>query len=151
MAGFCKSVKIVHLLPEFTASETYVEKLKSIKNITTFMNKTSLEFVANDRGLFKGLKVEDNETKEQKLLPADGVFVFIGLIPNTKTFADFVELNERGFIKTSGLAQTSQAGVFAAGDCREGAIAQVAAATGCLLYTSPSPRDQRGSRMPSSA
>ena len=130
LAGFCKSVKIVHLLPEFTASETYVEKLKSIKNITTFMNKTSLEFVANDRGLFKGLKVEDNETKEQKLLPADGVFVFIGLIPNTKTFADFVELNERGFIKTSGLAQTSQAGVFAAGDCREGAIAQVAAATG---------------------
>jgi len=52
------------------------------------------------------------------------------LIPNTKTFADFIELNERGFIKTEGMAQTSQKGVFAAGDCREGAIAQVAAATG---------------------
>ena len=130
LAGFVKSVKIVHIQNEFTASETYVEKLKSIKNISTYMNKTSLEFIGNKDGLFESLKIEDNETKEQECLTADGVFIFIGLIPNTEVFADFVELNERGFIKTSGLAQTSKPGVFAAGDCREGAIAQVAAATG---------------------
>ena len=130
LAGFCKSVKIVHIQPEFTASETYIEKLKSIKNITTYMNKTSLEFVSNEKGLFKGLKIEDNSTKEQALLTADGVFIFIGLIPNTKPFENLVELDKRGFIKTTGLAQTSQKGIFAAGDCREGAIAQVAAATG---------------------
>ncbi len=130
LAGFCKSVKIVNILPEFSASETYTEKLPSIRNITTYMNKTSLEFLADDRGIFKALKIEDNETKESEELTADGVFIFIGLIPNTKSFADFVELNDRGFIQTSGLAQTSQEGIFAAGDCREGAIAQVAAATG---------------------
>lgn len=130
LAGFVKSVKIVNITPEFSASETYVEKIPTISNISTFMNKASIEFVADDDGLFKGLKIEDNETKEQELLTADGVFIFIGLIPNTKTFADFIELNERGFIKTEGMAQTSQKGVFAAGDCREGAIAQVAAATG---------------------
>ncbi len=130
LAGFCKSVKIVHIQPEFTASETYIEKLKSIKNITTYMNKTSLEFVSNEQGLFKGLKIEDNSTKEQSMLTADGVFIFIGLIPNTKPFKNLVELDKRGFIKTTGLAQTSHKGIFAAGDCREGAIAQVAAATG---------------------
>ncbi|MDA8692899.1 FAD-dependent oxidoreductase [Saprospiraceae bacterium] len=130
LAGFCKSVKIIHILPEFTASETYVEKLGSIKNISTYMNKKSIEFEANEEGLFKGLRIEDNETKEQEFLTADGVFIFIGLIPNTKTFEGFITLSERGFIETTGTAQTSQNGVFAAGDCREGAIAQVAAATG---------------------
>lgn len=130
LASFCNSVKIIHIKSEFSASETYVEKLDSVKNITTYMNKTSLEFIANEAGLFKALKIEDNETKEQELLTADGVFIFIGLIPNTKSFANFIDLNERGFIKTTGLAQTSEEGIFAAGDCREGAIAQVAAATG---------------------
>ena len=130
LAGFCRSVKIVHLLPEFTASETYVEKLQNIPNISTYMNKTSKEFVENDEGLFKGLRVKDNATGEEEILEADGAFVFIGLVPNTKSFDGVVALNDRGFIKTTGFAETSVEGIFAAGDCREGAIAQVAAATG---------------------
>ena len=141
LAGFVKSVKIVNIMPEFSASETYIEKLPSISNISSFMNKTSLEFVADEEGLFKGLKIEDNETKKQELLIADGVFIFIGLIPNTKAFASLVALNERGFIKTTGLAQSSQEGIFAAGDCREGAIAQVAAATGEGVLASYGIRD----------
>ena len=130
LAGFCKSVKIVHRGPTFSASETYVEKLESVKKITTYMNKTSLEFVPNDKGLFKGLKIKDNNTEEEELITADGVFIFIGLIPNTAPFKDFIDLDKRGFILTNGLSETSQKGIFAAGDCREGAIAQVAAATG---------------------
>ncbi|MFK7949315.1 MAG: FAD-dependent oxidoreductase [Saprospiraceae bacterium] len=130
LSGFVKSVQLVHIAEEFTASPTYVEKLDSIDNIKPFMNKTSLEFLADENGLFKGLKVEDNATKKQQILTADGVFIFIGLIPNTKSFKGLIDLNERGFVKTTGLAQTSVKGIFAAGDLREGAIAQVAAATG---------------------
>ena len=100
-----------------------------------------MEFVADENGLFKGLIIEDNETKEQELLTADGAFIFIGLIPNTKGFKNLLELNERGFIKTSGLAQTSVKGIFAAGDNREGAIAQVAAATGEGVLASYGLRD----------
>ncbi len=130
LAGFCKSVKIIHRQAEFSASETYVEKLKDVKNITTYMNKSSIEFIANDKGLFEGLKIVDNETNEESILNANGVFIFIGLIPNTQIFKDTIDLDNRGFIKTTGLAETSAQGIFAAGDCREGAIAQVAAATG---------------------
>ncbi len=130
LASFCKSVKIVHRSPRFSASETYVEKLDGINNVSSYMNKTSLEFLADENGMFKALRVADNDTKEEELIEADGVFIFIGLIPNTKAFEKVVELNEKGFIKTTGLAQTSKEGVFAAGDCREGAIAQVASATG---------------------
>lgn len=130
LAGFCKSVKIVHRSSEFSASKTYVEKLETIANISTYMNKTSVEFIAGENETFKSLKVRDNDTNEEGLISADGVFIFIGLIPNTSPFKEIIELDERGFIKTSGLAETSVKGIFAAGDCREGAIAQVAAATG---------------------
>jgi thioredoxin reductase (NADPH) len=130
LAGFCKSVKIIHRSEKFSASETYVEKLKSIDNISTYMNKTSLEFVADENENFKGIKVKDNDTLEESILEADGAFIFIGLIPNTQSFKDVVALDKAGFIQTTALAETSVSGIFAAGDCREGAIAQVAAATG---------------------
>ena len=94
------------------------------------MNKTCVEFIAGENELFSELKVTDNETKQEELISADGVFIFIGLIPNTSSFKGVIDLNKQGFIQTSGLAETSIPGVFAAGDCREGAIAQVAAATG---------------------
>jgi thioredoxin reductase (NADPH) len=130
LAGFCKSVKIIHRSEKFSASETYVEKLNTIDNISTFMNKTSLEFVSDENENFKGIKVKDNDTQEESVLEADGAFIFIGLIPNTQSFKDVVALDRTGFIQTTGLAETSVSGIFAAGDCREGAIAQVAAATG---------------------
>ena len=130
LAGFCKSVKIINRSPEFSASETFIEKLPTINNISTYMNKTPIEFIPDEKGLFKSLKIRDNVTHEETNITADGVFIFIGLVPNTKTFTDVVALNKSGFIKTSALAETSSKGIFAAGDCREGAIAQVASATG---------------------
>ena len=130
LAGFTKKVKIVHRKKTFSASETYVEKLPSIANIETYLDQTNIEFVANEAGTFHGLKVRDNETGEERVITADGAFIFIGLIPNTVPFKGLIDLNDKGFIKTTGLAATSEAGIFAAGDVREGAIAQVAAATG---------------------
>ena len=130
LAGFVKSVTIINRSPEFKASKTYVEKLDSIDNITTHLNKTPIEFIATEKGLFHGIKVKNNETETEEIYTADGAFIFAGLIPNTQSFAEMVDLNDRGFIKSTGLATTSVSGIFAAGDCREGAIAQVAAATG---------------------
>ena len=130
LAGFCKKVTIVHRKEKFSASPTYLDKLPAIKNMEVHSNKTSQAFLQNDKGLFKGLQIKDNETGEVSELYADGAFIFIGLIPNTEAFKDSIQLNAKGFIQTQGSGETSIAGVFAAGDCREGAIAQVAAATG---------------------
>ncbi|MFT4610691.1 MAG: thioredoxin reductase (NADPH) [Glaciecola sp.] len=130
LAGFCKKVTIVNRGAEFSASETYIEKLPSIKNIETHLNKTSLSFTKDEKGNFKGLQVKDNSTGDIEELTADGAFIFIGLIPNTTNIKETIALNKNGFITTTGLGETSVEGVFAAGDCREGAIAQVAAATG---------------------
>ncbi|MCL4130381.1 UNVERIFIED_CONTAM: hypothetical protein GTU68_014884 [Idotea baltica] len=130
LAGFCKKVTIVNRTDAFKASPTYIEKLTSIKNIVVYHNRVSKRFLSDDKDLFRALVVEDGTSGEEVELIADGVFIFIGLIPNTKVVTGLVDLDERGFIETSALGETSTPGIFAAGDCRKGAIAQVAAATG---------------------
>lgn len=130
LSGFCKKITIVNRNSTFSASKTYIEKLPSIKNIEVHLNKESVEFVKDKNDNFKGLKVKDKVTGKEQELYADGAFIFIGLIPNTDNVKNLVNLNKQGFIITSGLGETNVKGVFAAGDCREGAIAQVAAATG---------------------
>lgn len=130
LAGFCKKVTIVNRSESFSASSTYVEKLDDIDNIEVHHNKSSQKFISGDDGLFRSLLVQDRATGAESELNADGVFIFIGLIPNTEVVKGLVALDEHGFVKTTGMGQTSVKGIYAAGDCREGAIAQVAAATG---------------------
>ena len=130
LSGFTKKVKIVHRSEAFSASQTYIDKLAEIDNIEIYNNKIPEEFRIDENGRFAGLEVKDSQTGAVETIDADGVFIFIGLLPNNQVFKGLVEMNEGGFIKTSGLAQTSLKGIFAAGDNREGAIAQVAAATG---------------------
>ena len=143
LARFCKKVTIVHRSPEFSASETYVEKLATIDNIETFLNATPLSFEMDNDGNFKGLKVRHNDDESEELLSAEGAFVFIGLKPNTGFLKKSeVVLDEQGFIATaSGRTETNIEGVFAAGDCRQGAYAQVAAATGEGVMASYAVRD----------
>jgi len=130
LSGFTKKVKIINRGSSFSGSQTYIDKLPGIKNIESHHNKNVVEFKVNEKGLFEGLVVKDSVTGEIETIGADGVFIFIGLIPNNKSFKGLVEMNDQGFITTTGLAQTSVKGIFAAGDNREGAIAKVAAATG---------------------
>lgn len=130
LAGITKKVKIVNRNNTFSASQTYIDKLPEVSNIEVLSNKESVEFKINEQGGFDGLLVRDRASAKEELIKADGVFIFIGLTPNNQSFKGLVELNERGFITTTGLAETSVKGIFAAGDNREGAIAQVAAATG---------------------
>ncbi len=131
LTDFAEHVTFVANKPAFAAEQTYTDKLETIDNVTTLMNKTSKEFLANPDGSFRALLVRDNETGAEEEVGADGAFIFIGLTPNTSFLSGIVELDERGFVDVApGSVQTSVTGVFAAGDCRKGAIAQVAAATG---------------------
>ncbi len=131
LSEFCKEVTIVHRKPEFSASATYIEKLPTRDNVKTLLNTTPVEFRANDKKQFDALRVRDNDSDEEHTLKADGVFIFIGLVPNTAFLKDSIKLDDRGFIATEPDAViTTAPGVFAAGDCRRHAIAQVAAATG---------------------
>jgi len=131
LSRFCKKVIFVHRGEEFSATTTYTDKLPGIENSEVHLNQTPMEFVSTAEGKFKGLLVKDNVSGQEKVLEADGAFIFVGVLPNTKFLSKTIDLNEKGFVKTQpGSVETSREGIFAAGDCRMGAIAQVAAATG---------------------
>ncbi len=131
LSEMCDHVHIVHRKDSFSAHPDAVLKLEERENVSINLNKTSLEFLANEDERFSGLKVKDNQTDEVEDILADGAFIFIGLIPNTQFLNGIVDLDERGFIDcTCGTVETSMQGMFAAGDARKGSIAQVASATG---------------------
>ena len=137
LSSMVKSIKIVARSKEFSASKTYVDKLPSKENITTYMNKTSIEFTKDAEGSFQGLKVQDKDTGKEEVLQADGAFVFIGMIPNTEFLKSTdVKLDDYGFVITDKNGATDIEGIFAAGDCRNGAIAQIASATGEGVFAS---------------
>lgn len=104
------------------------ELLKFSDKITIHFNTTTEEIVGKD-GKVVGVRVIKDG--EQTIIDTDGVFIFIGLLPNTK-FLDSsgVELDSIGLIKTNQELQTAIPGVFAAGDVRSGATMQIASAVG---------------------
>lgn len=81
--------------------------------------------------------IKNIKTGELEELPVDGVFFFVGTIPNTSFLQGKVEMNDRGYIVTNEIMETSVAGVYAAGDCREKFLRQVvtAAADGAIAAT----------------
>ncbi len=106
------------------------ELAKHQDKITVHLNTTTDEVVAVDGKVTKVIGT-DVVTKKKVEFPTDGVFVFIGLLPNTQFLqGSRVELDEVGMVKTNNTLETAMPGVFAAGDVRSGATMQIASATG---------------------
>lgn len=114
------------------ASEVLQHDLKKAVDegkITVHLNTTTDEIVADENQ--KVIKVVGTKDGQKTDFPTDGVFVFVGLLPNTQFLVDSkVELDEQGFIKTDAKLGTTIPGVFASGDVRSGATMQIASAVG---------------------
>lgn len=130
LAGIAKKVTFINLTDQFTATSTYLEQLDQYDNIEVHHNSETLAFESDEAGLFQGAKVRSTISGATQLIKADGAFIFVGLVPNTGFVKKTVELDERKFVVTDENYQTSVPGIFAAGDGRKGAIAQVAFAVG---------------------
>lgn len=111
------------------ASDVLVKELEKYKDkITVHLGVTTDEIVGEDKHVTKVVGTKDGQKVE---FPTDGVFVFVGLDPNTK-FLDGsgVELDERRLIRSDTRLMTNVPGIFVAGDVRSGATLQIASATG---------------------
>ena len=106
--------------------QTYVDDGK----ITVHLATTTDEICAGQNGMVNKILGTNTESGERVELPVDGVFVFIGLNPNSHFLNGALELDEIGLIKTDGNLMSSMPGVFVAGDIRSGATMQVASAVG---------------------
>ena len=128
LTKFAKTVTIATRDDGLSASKVVVEKVTEHPQITLIPNVSPAEFRGN--GKLDTVVLKNQKTGELTEVHPSGVFVFIGLTPNTSIVKMDVDLDERGFIVTDGMLQTSMPGVFSAGDCREGSTKQAASAAG---------------------
>jgi thioredoxin reductase (NADPH) len=128
LAKFARNVTIVTRDPELTASRVVAHKVEEHPGIEVITNATLAEFRGDTR--LRSVVVRDAASGETREMAPDGVFVFIGLTPNTSAFSGQFDMDERGFIMTDATLATSVPGVFAAGDCRAGSTKQAASAAG---------------------
>jgi thioredoxin reductase (NADPH) len=121
-------VDIVEFLPEVKASHFLQEQVSRRENMTVTVNHAVKAFKGKNR--LEAVVMEDRATGEVKEWQYDGVFVFIGLTPNSKLVQGLAETNQWGFVVTDKTLMTSVPGLFVAGDARDGSTKQAAAAAG---------------------
>jgi thioredoxin reductase (NADPH) len=128
LTKFARKVTIATRDAQLSASKVVVQKVEEHPRIEVIPNATPVEFKGDKK--IAAVVLRDTVTGAQREIRPSGVFVFIGLSPNTQIVRDLVSVDAMGFIVTDGMLATSVPGIFAAGDCREGSTKQAASAAG---------------------
>jgi len=129
LAGIVAHVTLVEFADQLKADAVLVNKLKSLHNVTIHTNAQTTEITGAD-GKVNGLKYKDRATNVEHLVQLEGVFVQIGLVPNTEWLKGTVELSKFGEIIVDSHGRTNIPGVFAAGDCTTVPFKQIVIAAG---------------------
>lgn len=123
LAGVVEHVTVVEFTDKLIADTVLQDKLRSLPNVDIILNAQTTEIIGDDN--VKGLTYTDRVTQESKTLAVEGIFILIGLIPNTEWLKGSVEMDERGQILVDGHGATNVAGVYAAGDCTDSIYKQI--------------------------
>lgn len=129
LAGLVKHVTLVEFADQLKADAVLVRKLKSLPNVTIHTNAQTTE-ITGDGQKVNGLSYKDRATNEVHHVALEGVFVQIGLVPNTEWLKGTLELSKHGEIVVDARGQTSLPGVFAAGDVTTVPFKQIVIAAG---------------------
>ncbi len=128
LCKIAKKVHIVQFMPAFTADKVLIDKLNDFNNFDVHYNCRLTE--VKGETLVRQVALKKNDTEETFSLDVDGVFIAIGMIPNTKFNGEFVKLNNYGEISVNCNCETNVSGVFAAGDVTSIAVKQIIVAAG---------------------
>jgi len=134
LSKLCKKVTMLVRSEKFRASKIMEQRVKNTENITILMNHDTIE-VLGDGQVVTGVKAKNKTTNEDYEIPATGFFVAIGHKPNTDIFAEYLTLDETGYIvNIPGSSKTNIPGVFVGGDAADHVYRQAitAAGTGCM-------------------
>ncbi len=128
LTRFASRVYLVHRRDRLRADAIVQEHALANEKITPVWQHTVAEILGDQT--VTGVRLSHCDSEEMHLLPVAGVFVYIGMNPNTGIFQGQLELNEWGYVVADGAQRTSVPGVFAAGDVQELHLPQVATAVG---------------------
>ncbi len=134
LAKYAKGITIVHILDKLTATPELQQRVNEYPGVDVVYRSTVTE-IHGANGHVTGVTITNQVTNEKTHLPTSGIFLAIGLTPNTMSVKDQVELDQAGYIKVfNGTTQTSRPGVFAAGDVVDWRYRQAitAAGSGCM-------------------
>jgi alkyl hydroperoxide reductase subunit F len=129
LAGVVAHVTVFEFMPQLKADAVLQKKLASLPNVEVILNAQTTE-VLGDGSKVNALAYKDRATGEEKRVELEGIFVQIGLLPNTDWLKGTVELSKFGEIVIDAKGQTSIPGVFAAGDCTTVPYKQIIIAAG---------------------
>jgi len=134
LARFAADVTLVHRRDEFRATRVLTEELLAEVNkpgSNLNVRYSTVVTAIQGREKVESARLKDVKTGREENFDCDGVFIFVGMVPNTKFLQGFVDLTKAGFIKCNpAYLRTKVPGVFVAGDCRVGAAMQLATAVG---------------------
>ena len=130
---FVKQATLIHRRREFRAQQVLVEELQQAakdKNVRIRLPYVLTKIVGNaDHSEIDHVEIRNVETKQVEHMKVDGVFIFVGMVPNTGFLRDVVGINDRGYIECDPVClRTKARGIFTAGDCRVNAPMQLATA-----------------------
>ncbi len=133
LSKLCSTVHMLIRKDAMRASKVMQDRVMNTPNIKIYWNTDTLEILGENK--VDGMKVRNNKTGEESVIPVQGFFVAIGHQPNSDIFKDFVDMDEAGYIKTiPGTSKTNVEGVFAGGDVQDKIYRQAvtAAGSGCM-------------------
>lgn len=128
LTKFATKVYIVHRRDQLRAEQIIQERAKRDEKMEFIWDTVVTEIVGGDN--VTGVRLKNLQSGQESLLPAEGVFIYVGNTPNTALFEGKLELDEEGYIVTDSQQRTRVPGVFAAGDVQEGVLRQIATAVG---------------------
>ena len=132
LARITRLVHLVHRRDALRGGRILQQRVMAEANIEILWNTVATEILANDQGV-QGVTLQDKQTGVLRELPVDGVFIFIGFIPNNQLVPEGIRMNHDGYVMTDEKCETNLAGIFVIGDLRQKYARQIvtAAAEGC--------------------
>ena len=128
LTRFARSVYVIHRRNELRAQKITQERAFKNSKIEFVWDSVVTAVLGPDH--VTGIRVQNVKTGAESVLAADGMFSYIGNVPNTQLFTGQLELDDGGYVVTDRKMHTSVPGVFAAGDVQERTLKQVATAVG---------------------
>lgn len=128
LASLASKVYIIHRRSEFRASKILQDRIKNIPNIILVLNSVVNQIVGENK--VEALKIKNVLTEQIQELPVNGVFVYIGFMPNSDFVKSLVAVDENGYIITDENLSTNIPGIWAIGDVRKKSLRQIATAVG---------------------
>ncbi|NLT95439.1 MAG: thioredoxin-disulfide reductase [Clostridia bacterium] len=128
LSKICNKVTVIHRRDQLRATKIIQERALKNERISFIWDSVVDEIIGNEK--VTEVSLHNVKTQEKQSLKVDGVFVFVGYIPNTDYLPVEITLDERGYVVTDKQLQTNVPGVFAVGDVRQKSLRQVATAVG---------------------